>query len=102
MFTIIRCVVRNTQTSSSKVKVTLGGQSLIWSVVWYILFPVHNILIHQRILRILNSQPNSAGINDLEGLEKYNNTEVKYGTFFTAATRHLSPAVVKYKILETK
>jgi hypothetical protein len=45
---------------------------------------------------------NSAGINDPEGPEKLNNTEVKYGRLFTAATRHLTPAVVKYKNLETK
>jgi hypothetical protein len=50
-----------------------------------------------------SSTLNSAGINNPEGPEKYNNTEVKYGaTFFTAATQHLTPAVVKYKNLETK
>jgi hypothetical protein len=43
---------------------------------------------------------NSAGINDLKGPEKYNNTEVKYGATFTAATQHLTCAVVKYKNLE--
>jgi hypothetical protein len=45
---------------------------------------------------------NSAGINDPEGPEKYINTEVKYGATFTSVTRHLTPAVVKYKNLETK
>jgi hypothetical protein len=45
---------------------------------------------------------NSAGINDPEGPEKYNNTEVKYGASFAAATQHLTPAVGKYKNLETK
>jgi hypothetical protein len=44
----------------------------------------------------------SAGINDPDGPEKYNNTEVKYEATFTAATQHLIPAVVKYKVLETK
>jgi hypothetical protein len=44
----------------------------------------------------------SADINDPEGPEKYNNTEVKYGATFTAATQHLTPAVVKNKNLETK
>jgi hypothetical protein len=38
----------------------------------------------------------SAGINDPEEPEKYNNIEVKYGGIFTAATQHLTPAVVKY------
>jgi hypothetical protein len=42
------------------------------------------------------SSLNSAGINDPERPEKYNNTEV------TAATLHLTPAVVKHKNLETK
>jgi hypothetical protein len=41
---------------------------------------------------------NSAGINDPEGQEKYNNTEMKYGTTLTAATQHLTLAVVKHKI----
>jgi hypothetical protein len=53
---------------------------------------------------------NSVGTNDPEGPEKYNNTEVKYGLAqpfttgqpFTAATQRLTPAVVKYKNLETK
>jgi hypothetical protein len=45
---------------------------------------------------------NSAGIIDPEGPKQYNNTEVKYGQLFTAATQHLTPAVVKYKNLETK
>jgi hypothetical protein len=46
---------------------------------------------------------NSVGINDPEGPEKYDNTEVQYGAeLFTAATQHLTPAVVKYKNLETK
>jgi hypothetical protein len=45
---------------------------------------------------------NIAGTNDPEGPEKYNNTEVKYGQLLTAATQHLSSAVVKYKNLETK
>jgi hypothetical protein len=45
----------------------------------------------------------SAGINDPKGPEKYNNTEVKFGaTLSSAVTRHLTPAVVKYKNLETK
>jgi hypothetical protein len=44
----------------------------------------------------------SAGINDPEGPEKYNNTEVKYGAIFTAASWHLRPAVVKYKNLDKK
>jgi hypothetical protein len=43
----------------------------------------------------LFSTLNSAGINDPEGSEKYNNTEVKYGAFFTAAKQHLTPAVWK-------
>jgi hypothetical protein len=43
---------------------------------------------------------NSAGINDPEGPEKYNNTEVKYGQLFTAATRHLTPAVY-FNLLHT-
>jgi hypothetical protein len=34
--------------------------------------------------------------------EKCNNTEVRYGQLFTAATPQLTPAVVKYKNLETK
>jgi hypothetical protein len=38
---------------------------------------------------------NSAGSNDPEWQEKYNNTEVKNG-----ATQNLTPAVVKYKNLE--
>jgi hypothetical protein len=42
---------------------------------------------------------NSSSIKDPEGPEKYNNTEVKYGTIFTAARQHLTPAVVKYKHL---
>jgi hypothetical protein len=47
--------------------------------------------------------PNSDGINDPEGPEKYNNTEVKYGAIFTDATQHLTPpAVVKYTNPETK
>jgi hypothetical protein len=41
-----------------------------------------------------------AGLNDPEGPEKYNNTEVKYGVTFSAATQHLTPAVVMYKYLE--
>jgi hypothetical protein len=40
---------------------------------------------------------NSTGINDPEGPEKYNNTKVKYGATFYSWT----PAVVKYKNLET-
>jgi hypothetical protein len=36
----------------------------------------------------------SAGINDPEGPEKYNNTEVKHG----ANTNQLTPAVVEIKI----
>jgi hypothetical protein len=46
---------------------------------------------------------NSAGINDDEGPEKYNNTEVKYGaTFYSCHTALITPAVVKYKHLETR
>jgi hypothetical protein len=45
---------------------------------------------------------NSDGINDPERPEKYNNTEVMYGATFTDATQYLTPAVVKYKNLETK
>jgi hypothetical protein len=41
------------------------------------------------------------GINDPEP-EKFDNTEVKYGQLFTAATQHLTHAVVKYKNLEIK
>jgi hypothetical protein len=37
----------------------------------------------------------------LKDQKKYNNTEVKYGATFLTATRHLTPAVVKYKNLET-
>jgi hypothetical protein len=37
----------------------------------------------------------SAGINDPKRPEKYNNTELKYEQLFTAATRHLTPAVIK-------
>jgi hypothetical protein len=48
------------------------------------------------------STPKSAGINDPEGPEKYKYTEVKYGATFTADLQHLTPAVVKYKNLETK
>jgi hypothetical protein len=33
----------------------------------------------------------SAGINDPEGPEKYNNTEVKYGAIVTVATHHITP-----------
>jgi hypothetical protein len=40
---------------------------------------------------------NIADINDSEGPEIYNNTEVKYGQLFTAATQHLTPAFVKHK-----
>jgi hypothetical protein len=36
-------------------------------------------------------------VNDPERPEKYNNTEVKYWQLFTAATQHLTPAVVTYK-----
>jgi hypothetical protein len=43
---------------------------------------------------------NSAGINDSEGSEKYNNTELKYGATFYSC--HSALAVVKYKNLETK
>jgi hypothetical protein len=32
---------------------------------------------------------NSAGINDPEGPEKYNNTEVKYGATFTVILCHI-------------
>jgi hypothetical protein len=39
---------------------------------------------------------NSAGINKPKGTEKYNNIEVKYGATITAATWHLTPAVVKH------
>jgi hypothetical protein len=39
---------------------------------------------------------NHAGINDPKGLEKYTNTEMKYN-FVTAATQHLTPAVVEHK-----
>jgi hypothetical protein len=42
----------------------------------------------------------SAGLNDPEEPEKNNNTEVKYGVPFPAATQHLTPAVVMYKYLE--
>jgi hypothetical protein len=46
---------------------------------------------------------NSDGINDPEGPEKYNNTEVKHGaTFYSCHTSLVTPAVVKYKNLETK
>jgi hypothetical protein len=46
---------------------------------------------------------NSAGINDPEEPDKYDNTEVKStGQLFTAATQHLTPAVVKYKNLKKK
>jgi hypothetical protein len=45
---------------------------------------------------------NSAGINDPEGTEKYNNTEVKYGATFYSCHMALDPAVVKYKNLDTK
>jgi hypothetical protein len=42
-------------------------------------------------------------VNDHEGPRKYNNTEVKYrATFFTAATQHLTPAVVMYEYLMKK
>jgi hypothetical protein len=41
---------------------------------------------------------NSAGINDPEGPAKYNNTEVKYRATFSAATQHLTSAVLQYKI----
>jgi hypothetical protein len=45
---------------------------------------------------------NSAGTNDPVGPEKYNNTEVKYGAStgqnLTAATHHLTPSVVTYKV----
>jgi hypothetical protein len=44
---------------------------------------------------------NSAGINDPEGPEKYNNTEVKYGATFYRYHKALEPVVVKYKNLET-
>jgi hypothetical protein len=44
---------------------------------------------------------NSAAINDPEGPEKYNNTKVKYGASFYSCHWHLTPAVVKYKNLET-
>jgi hypothetical protein len=40
---------------------------------------------------------NSAGINDPKRQKKYNVTAVKYGQHFTAATQHLTPAVVKSK-----
>jgi hypothetical protein len=40
----------------------------------------------------------SAGINDPEGPEKYNNTEVKYGATLTAATQNLTPAVVNINL----
>jgi hypothetical protein len=42
----------------------------------------------------------SAGLNDPEGPEKYNNTEVKYGATYTAATQHLTPAVLMKKYQE--
>jgi hypothetical protein len=45
------------------------------------------------------SKLKSAGLNDPDGPEKYNNTEVKYEATFTAATQHLTPAVVRYKYL---
>jgi hypothetical protein len=32
--------------------------------------------------------------------KKYNNTKVKYGQIFTAATQHLTPAIVMYKYSE--
>jgi hypothetical protein len=41
----------------------------------------------------------SAGINNLEEPEKYNNTEVKYRATFSCATQHLTPEVQN---LETK
>jgi hypothetical protein len=47
----------------------------------------------------------SAGINDPEGPEKYNNIIIiiiSTGQLFAAAAHHLTPAVVKYKNLETK
>jgi hypothetical protein len=34
--------------------------------------------------------------------DQKNITTLKYGATFTAATQHLTPAVVKYKNLETK
>jgi hypothetical protein len=45
---------------------------------------------------------NSAGINDPEGPEKYNNTEMKYGVTFYSCHRHLPPAAAMYKNLESK
>jgi hypothetical protein len=48
------------------------------------------------------TQFSSNGINDPEGPEKYNNTKVKKGQFFTAATQNLTPAVIKYKYVSGK
>jgi hypothetical protein len=42
----------------------------------------------------------SAGLNDPEGPEKYNNTELKNGATFTADTRNLTPALRMHIYLE--
>jgi hypothetical protein len=42
----------------------------------------------------------STGLNDPEGPEKYNYSEWRSGQLFTAATQHLTPAVVMYTYLE--
>jgi hypothetical protein len=53
-FTIVsQCVMRKKQSPTSNVKVTVGGQKLTKSVIGFILFPVHNFLIHQGIWKIL-------------------------------------------------
>jgi hypothetical protein len=47
----------------------------------------------------------NAGLNDPEGLEKYNYTiqsEVRTGQPFTEVTQHLKPDVVMYKYLEKR
>jgi hypothetical protein len=44
------------------------------------------------------SKLDSAGINDPEGPEKYNNTEVKYGATLTAVTQNLTPVVVNINL----
>jgi hypothetical protein len=56
-----------------------------WVCTWGIL-KTHNIL-----------HASKRYLKDPEGLGKYNNTEVKYG-IFTAAARHLAPAVGKLSL----
>ena len=77
--------------TNPKLRMKIADPVLL-SLFWEIMKSATSLTLRLEWYSILNTK--CIGVIDPEGPEKYNNTEIKSGRLFTAATQHLTPTAI--------